>query len=354
MKLMKVEATAEILEESNASDFKHPYLTYARFVFADDKPNGNKQGIKYEEFANLKLSALNMPIKLRLLGNAAGGHPSSVPIGHIRTITENKLEDGTNQLIADAVLYAEEFPKEVAFLKDAHAAGKAPGISWELKYENSLLENGINWLKGVIATAATFVGNPAYGTRTALLALASSQISDVDLSAELSALASDLSTDIVNKGGNRMDEKEKKELTDKILALETQLAEAKASKTKVDGELVTAKAEVTAKDEIIATYAKKDLVDTRTKKFAEAGLTITVDDAKKEFLATLSEDVFTQYLADLSVAAKASKPASATASQRGTEVPRLGAAASDGPVSFDSLKSRMRAAGRTTASATTE
>lgn len=352
MKLMRVESTAEIFEENNPQDFKHPYLTYARFVFADDKPNGNKEGIKYEEFTNLKQSALDMPIKLRFVGNTTGGHTGSVPIGHIRSIAENTLDDGTHQLIAEAVLYTEAFPKEVAFLKEAYASGQAPGLSWELKYENSILENGINWLKGVVATAATFVRNPAYGARTALLALASTDINDIDLSAELSALASEISTDTLDKGGNRMDEKEKKELLDKILALETQLAGSLKATAKAEGEVLSAKAEITAKEEVIATYAKKDLIETRTKKFAEAGLTVQVDDAKKEFLAALSEEVFTQYLADLAAAAKTA-PKSASASQRGgAELPKLNGAPET--TDFNSLKNRMRTAGRTAVAATTE
>lgn len=352
MKIALVESTAEILTAS-ASGYKHPFLTYARFVLADDKPNGNNEGVSYEEFEGLRKSVIDMPIKLRLVANAAGGHKGSVPIGHVQTVEDNVLEDGTHQLIANAVLYAEEYPEEVAFLKDSHTEGKAPGISWELRYQDSFLDKGIKWLKGVVATAATFVGFPAYGTRTALLALASTNISDADLSAELSALASEISPKIVDKGGTNMDEKEKKELLDKIAALETQLGEANQAKAKAETDLLTSKAEVTAKEEVIAQYAKNALIDTRTKAFAEAGLKIEVDDAKKEFLAGLSEAVFTTYLADL----KAASVKTAVASQRGTPpLPKLGGngAASDGPVDFETLKDRMQRLSRNATVAATE
>lgn len=155
------------------SDFAHPGLKSIRFVFTDDKPNANAVGIEYEDFPELIKSATGTPIKMRFLGKGVGGHERSIPVGFIQRLFENKLDDGTNQLIAEGTLFSEEYPDEMEWLASEHEAGKAPGISWELSYHSKILKDGVNWLKGIITRAATFVSNPAYGMRTAILALAS-------------------------------------------------------------------------------------------------------------------------------------------------------------------------------------
>lgn len=356
MKFVKYEATAEIYDtpNPNAGDFKHPLLTYAKFVFADDKPNGNNQGILYEEFPALAQSAVDMPIKIRFIASTAGGHKDSVPIGHIKKIEEETLEDGTHRLIADAVLYTEEFPKEINFLREAHASGNAPGLSWELNYKDEVKKDGVSWLKGLIARAATFVKIPAYGARTSLLALASTEMSDEELSRELTALASEFSPKIDNKGGsNTMTEQE---LLDKIKALEAQLGDLTSAKAKAESDLKTAQAEVQSKDEVIQKYERATLIGDRTKKVAEAGLTVEKDEtklaAKQEFWAALSEDAFTEYLGDLVAASKAA-PKQASASLKLTpELPRLNPS-SDG-VNVSELRNRLRGLATASSSTTTE
>lgn len=363
MNLVRLEAEAEIYESNvESGDYKHPYLTYARFVFADDKPNGNNQGIEYEDFPLLVKSAIDMPIKLRFIASTAGGHKGSVPIGHIKEIEEVLESDGTHKLIANAVLYSDEYPEEIKFLKEAYASGNAPGLSWELFYKDEVKKDGISWLKGVIAKAATFVKNPAYGARTALLALASSNdITDDELSRELTALASEISPNNSSKGGsNTMEEKEKQELLAKIAALETQLAEVTGAKAKAETDLLSAQSEVTAKTEVIQQYERSTLISDRTKKVAEAGLSIEKDEAKlkakQEFWIGLSEDAFTQYLEDLVAASKAAPKSAVASLSRNTppDLPKLGGSFSDGSVSTNDLKNRLRGLTRSGVGTATE
>lgn len=186
-------AISEVLPQ----DFVHPGLRTVRFIFCDDQPNENGQGIEYSDFAELKQSAIGTPIKVKFLGKGVGGHYSSIPIGHIKAMSEREAEGGVHQLIADGILYAEEYPDEVEYLAHSFAEGKAPGVSWELSYnsERSIVKNGIQWLKGLLTRAATFVSDPAYGNRTAILALASNRnIDAAQFMEELTMLVGEAAT----------------------------------------------------------------------------------------------------------------------------------------------------------------
>lgn len=174
MKIAKFEsALAELVEIPNPDSDKNPFLTVARFVFADDKGNKNNQGIEYEDFPQVAASAIDMPVKINYSrSSGVQNHANSIPIGHIKSM---EIDEASKKLVATAMLYADEFPEEVSFLKESFAEDNAPGISWELAYRDSVVKNGVNWLKDVVTKAATFVRNPAYGSRTSLLALAASE-----------------------------------------------------------------------------------------------------------------------------------------------------------------------------------
>lgn len=321
LKSTQFKSAISSIEDVVTNDPTNPLLTKITFVFADNRPNSNNQGIEEEEFDTISTSAINMPVKIDLVGEKVGGHPLSVPIGHITGMT--KEEDGdTKRLVASAVLYREEFPKEVQFLKDAHASGGAPGISWEIAYKNSIVKEGVEWLKNAITAAATFVGNPAYGSRTALLAIASSAAMSDDKT------AMEKLEEIVNlwrgntpKGGNNMDELEKaqaalKEALEKITKLEADLATANSTITDKD----TAIAD---KDAKIAGFEKAEKINSRVLSLTEAGLASSeLTDERKEFLFELSDKAFETYLADMK-AAKSNPVATASARSGGLPLPRL-------------------------------
>lgn len=340
--------------------FHHPGLRYVRFVFCDDKPNQNKQGVEYEDFAEVIASAINTPIKMRFLGEAAGSHIGSVSIGHITDMEENTLEDGTHQLIADGVLYASEYPDEIEYLEEAFADNKAPGISFEINYDASkaVVKDGVTWIKSLLTRAATFVRNPAYGTRTALLALASNNsLNDKELAEGLSAIANELRPKITIEGGNNKVEEDLKKVREELDELKLKLSEAATKIT----DLETANASLTTeKDELqkdldvkiasLATVAREQLIATRTAAVAEAGMTIETDEAKltkkQEFWAKMDEEGFAEYVEDLKAAAKvAPKKSAALASASRNTVPRIVDTEETG---LSGLRERLGSLSRTT------
>jgi hypothetical protein len=345
MKVTTFDSQMSEIYEVATSDFKHPHLTNVKFIFADDKPNGNNMGIEYADFEAIKQSAVDMPIKMRFLGEAgAAGHTGSITIGHIRGMDELETEEGTHQLIAEGVLYADEFPNEVAYLKTSFTEKKAPGASWEISYSEVKKDGPISWLKGVITKAATFVRNPAYGSRTALLALASSNtdMTDEELSAKLVEIATEISPkNPVEGGSNTVDEELKKAKEDLAAAL----AEIETLRTEKET-LSTANAELAAKvterDEKISTFEKDKLVATRSTLIAEAGLKVEEDPEKlaKAFWTTLSDEAFAEYLETL----KAVKPVEkkiGLASLTPT-LPRPASGEGNKPLTIEELKNSIR------------
>jgi hypothetical protein len=154
------------------AEYSNPLLTPIELVFTDDKPNANKQGIKKSEFPNIIKSMSYMPIKANFNGMIYG-HANSLPVG---IIIEGKEDN--DKIIAHGALYNDEFPELVEFLKHESSAGKDINFSWELRYKDSVLEDGVSWLTGVVTKAITAVSNPAYEGRTNLLSISSKDLLD--------------------------------------------------------------------------------------------------------------------------------------------------------------------------------
>jgi hypothetical protein len=390
-----------ILQETQIlsfAEFKNPYLKTVKFVFADDKPNLNNQAIPYEEFTGLAASAIGMPIKIRFLGRqgGAGNHDGSVPIGHISSVTEEQAEDGTNKLVAEGVLYADEYPDIIDYLEETYAENKAPGISWEISYKDSIVEKGITLLKGVIARAATFVKHPAYGKRTALLALASIDIAALDSEAKkkIMSLVEELLSLLEPDGEDTTDKedtteagliskaeelmgrfiKEAAEVTiqggnnnvtleealAKIAELEAELAstktelEAKASETQTLEEAVTKvgqlEATVAELETAIATYEKAYVVANRTQKMVEAGVVLDEDAEvlaqKQELWAAMSEEIFNEVVSTVTAVANKAPEKRTEASARIFNLPKITPPVASGGTAVPDLMSRMRALSR--------
>lgn len=400
MKVVKQKHMTSILREAQilsfaTSEFTNPYLKRVKFIFADDKPNMNNQAIPYDEFTGLAASAIGMPIKIRFLGrrSGVGNHEGSVPIGHISDITETQSEDGTHNLLADGVLYADEYPDIIEYLEEAYAENKAPGISWELSYHESIIDKGITMLKGVIARAATFVKYPAYGKRTALLALASIDMTTMDnetkkrimsliegllelldtseddtedtTEAELISKAELVITHFIKEvaeaetqGGNNNVTLE--EALAKIAELEAEIAtkqaelEAKASETQTLEEAVVKigelEATVTELETVITTYEKAQVVADRTQKMVEAGVVLDQDAEvlaqKQELWAAMSEEIFNEVISTVSAVASKAPEKKAEASARIFNLPKIAPAEVAGSKTVPDLMSRMRALSR--------
>ena len=336
----------------------NPFLVTAKFIFADNQPNENNMGIEFDDFPMVAASAINMPVKMRYLGEGVGNHVGSIPIGHI---TDMSIEDAGNnikKLIGTAALYAEEYPDEISYLMDTFSAGDAPGISWELGYEDSILKNGIQWLKGIITKAATFVRQPAYGPkRTALLALASDKsLSNEELDIEILKLAKVSAPKDKMGGKTTVNEEELKAEVEKLkgvlAAKETELATKVADLTTLQTTHSSVLEENTTLKEKVAASEKSAQAEERSRKYIEAGFTFDEDAtkaaAKKEFLASLSEEVFTEYVADLVTAKASAKPDSSASASLGDrlKIPKPTLTDGDKEITLDDLRAQVRAAAR--------
>lgn len=307
-------AISELVDIPNPSNSHHPFATIAKFIFADDQPNGNKQGLKVEEFPSVMTSAIGMPVKMNFTGFGVSNHAGSIPIGHIKNMEAIK-EGEVNQILAEAMLWKEEFPEEVAYLKEAHASGEAPGLSYEIAYEESDTIDSIQWIRGTTTQAATFVANPAYGSRTHLLALASLK-NEEERNVEILALAEQIKLDNTEsdenteKGGKLMEE----ELQQAQAEVTRLLAEAEAKDARItdlETEVATATTDKETALAELETIKEGAKIDNRVRQYVEAGFTMEAEaekaDARKSVFASFDDAQWDIYLTDL----KTNKPAPA-------------------------------------------
>jgi len=334
--------TIASIEDVPEAEVNNPFLTRIKFIFADNQGNGNKQGITEDEFDAIAQSALHMPIKMKFSEEDVEGHAASTPIGHITGMTR-AVEEGVPQLLGEALLYRNEYPEEVQFLKTKHAEGEAPGISWEIAYKDSIVDQGIEWLKGTVAMAATFVKKPAYGKRTRLLAIAEENVNNDEFMTQLKEITDAWASTNEPKGGNKVEE----ELAKAQAALE----EAKAKVTELEGKLTEATVKVDALTEENKGYAQAKVLAERIAKIAEAGIKFELEGealtAKQSFWLSLSEEAFDGYIADLA-AAKASvkvEPTKTTVASKREDLPKFTAVAGQ-ELTLEDLKASARRASR--------
>lgn len=339
----KVTQTSALAELTSVN----PYLTIAKFVFADDQPCENGWGIEEEDFDDIIKSSIGMPVKMKYLeAVGAEAHMGAVPIGVIQKMEKVKTPEGVNQLVATAGLWNQEYPDEVKYLKDAYADNKAPGISYEIGYHESVLKQGIQWLKKLVTEAAAFVRDPAYGTRTSLLALASIQ-NDEERKDGILAMAKDLSKPPVRtKGGNKVDDDLKKaqaeavELQGKITALEKKATDLETRVTTLETENTTLSTEN-------ENLKKTALAESRAAEYIAAGFTFDEDAAKaaakKATLASFTQEQWPVYLDDLK-ALKATTPATSAQASASAGLPKL--TSNEQPVDLTELREGVRGLSR--------
>jgi hypothetical protein len=149
---------------------QNPLLSWVQLVFTDDRPNLNKVGVAQTEFPNLISSMAYMPIKAEFDKATCelGSHAGAVQIGVIR---EGRQID--NSIVAVGALYNDEFPDVVDFFKQETSNGGKINFSWEIRYKNSDVVDGVEWLKDTVTKAITAVKQPAYNGRTPLLSISS-------------------------------------------------------------------------------------------------------------------------------------------------------------------------------------
>lgn len=245
----------EPTNEAQASLTANPTVSFAKFIFTDDKPNRNKQRIPKEEYPNILRTGINMPVKMAS-GAISDGHKGAIPIGVI-----THLKEENDVILGIAALWKKERPEEVALLRTMAQQNKHPQLSWELFYDDSKTdESGVEDLFGVIVGGTTVVGLPAYSGRTPILAMSSVKDNTVE-----------------------------DELKQKIADLEKELADARAALSEKDAELAPLKEYKAAIEQKELEAQKFASVKT---KFQEAGIVRDESyfDSNKEKLLAMSED----------------------------------------------------------------
>lgn len=159
------------LEEATSSVSLNPdAMTFAKFVFTDDKPNANKQRVPETEFDNIVKTGIFMPFKMGD-GQIEQGHKDAKPIGVIA-----QLKKENNQVKGIAGLWTREASEEIALLKEMVTKDQLPQLSWELLYsDSSVNDDGVEDLQGVVTKGICVVGMPAYKGRTPIIAMASEE-----------------------------------------------------------------------------------------------------------------------------------------------------------------------------------
>lgn len=153
-------------------EYKNPLLTWVRFIFTDDLPNANKQGIGQDEFPNLIKSMSYMPIKADFDSEfGLEGHFEAHIIGVIKAGQQQ-----ANKVVAIGAIYHDEFPDIVDFFKKEMSEGGSIDFSWEIRYKDSEEEGGVEWLKEVTTKAVTAVQHPAYQGRTPLVSISAQDL----------------------------------------------------------------------------------------------------------------------------------------------------------------------------------
>ena len=167
VQLVSKESVIEEFGEAVASTVvPNSNVTWAKFIFTDDKPNANRQRVPIEEFDNILKTGPYKPVKMAL-GEIKDGHEDAKPIG----VITNLVKDG-NKIVGLAALWNHERTDDIATIKDRFDSNKPINVSWELLYGSAKVNNGVSDLYDIVVKAVTIVGMPAYAGRTQFLAVA--------------------------------------------------------------------------------------------------------------------------------------------------------------------------------------
>jgi len=254
----------------------NPNVTWIKFVFTDDQPNGNKQRIPQSEFGNIIKTGVHMPIKMQAL-DPNGKHQFSTPIG---TITNLVHPEDSGKVVGLAALWNSERENDVALLREKYSQGEPLNLSWEVFYtESEEDENGVHDLRGTTVRAITFVGDPAYKGRTNVLAMAEETKEETQL--------------------------ETKELEAKIEELQAEIQRLTGELEAKNGELEGLASErdelANWKSEREQAEAAANTLKARREALKEAGIEFSDEDfeARSERIAALDDDAFAFYMQDL-------------------------------------------------------
>lgn len=217
-----LENVVQLVQEDDevfASIGLNPNITLIKFILTDDKPNSNGMRVPKEEFSNLITTGLYMPIKMA--DKEPGDHPEAFPIGVI-----THLKEVGDKIKGLAVLWNRERTFDIDLIKERYSNNQPLNISWEILHKDSYIDdNNVENLTGVYLRAATLVDIPAYGGRTPVIEVISSEEDD-DTTKEDKTLEEELKKNI-------------RLLEDSLKEKDTKLSELQASIDKLTKTQVT-------------------------------------------------------------------------------------------------------------------
>jgi hypothetical protein len=269
-----VHAVAAIENETTP----HPLQTRISFVLTDFEPNINKQAVPRSEAENIIATAKGMPIKINFNGISEGGHNRAVPVGPIMDARLETIED-REVIMAEAVLWKDEFEEIDDYLKSSTAESKRVGTSWELYYRESEEIDGIEWLRGIVMAGTAIVKDPAYQGRTPILAVA-----EMDMEEKI-----------------RMLEMQNEELRLMLEGLRLDIEKLEMEHEKLGVEYSSVKAERDALVQEKELEKERQEAETRLRgrqeALAEVGIEVAEDDDEmRAFLTGSSDDVFNLFI----------------------------------------------------------
>lgn len=270
---------------ANVEQEAHPLQTRISFVLTDFQPNVNKQAVPRSEAENVIATAKGMPVKINFNGLSEGGHTRAVPVGPITDARLETIED-REVILAEAILWKNEYGEIDDYLKSSTAENKRVGTSWELYYKESEELDGVEWLKGIVLAGTAIVKDPAYGDRTPILAIAEMIMEEKIKELELKLEEYELML-------NQM----KLELEKSMMERDELMTEYSSVKTERDALAEEIRLENERKEAEARQRDAEARLRGRQEALAEVGVVVADDDDEmRDFLSTASDDVFNLFV----------------------------------------------------------
>lgn len=390
------------------TDFKHPLQKRIDFVFCDALPNANKQAVPVSEFGNVVTSSLYTPVKINFDGDGPTGHVNTEPIG---PITSMRVEE--DKVIGSAVIWMADNEDIIDWMTEASAEEDGVQFSWEVYYSDSKIDaNGIEWLYDIVSNGIAIVANPAYEGRTPLLSMAEKKkiegemkTDPIKTEAVKIDAANTVKTDVVKTDTVKTDTEAKSEtmddlyaqvqqltdrmytmmealyaaldevkpqvdvtnietdfksLLDKLQGMSSKLSEATMRLSETEQELAELRE---FKQAVESAAQRKEVLAARRETMVAAGIQITDEafDKRADTIASMSDEVFVAYLADLvdlvsqqsntiQNTAQVKTQASGSSTQAGTKsiVPDPFHSQNDGTITIQDIVAALKNQTRTT------
>lgn len=270
---------------ANVEQAAHPLQTRISFVLTDFQPNVNKQAVPRTEAENVIATAKGMPVKINFNGVSEGGHSRAVPVGPIIDARLETIED-RDVILADAILWKNEYEEIDDYLKSSTAENKRVGTSWELYYKESEEIDGVEWLRGIVMAGTAIVKDPAYGDRTPILAIAEINMEEKIKELELKLEEYELML-------NQL----KFELEKSMMERNQLMTEYSTVKDERDALAEEMKVEKERQEAEARRRDAEARFNGRQEALAEVGVVVAEDDDEmRVFLTTASDDVFNLFL----------------------------------------------------------